>query len=319
MSFRSRLLLPLILLSPILCGTVSADGALPKLLTAADQTRLQQFDVVRTAALAEARAGGSASDLEQLEAALAGDAAPLQGVDVTGDWECRTFKLGKSLPLAVYGWFRCHIDDDGAGWRLRKLDGSQRTTGRFYDIGNDRMAYLGVTTLGGQRPVRYGSDPQRDQVAIALVPGHDRLRLEFPLPQFDSMFDVMELRRPMRGASAKSPAAAARPAASTVRIAGETKRATGVVKAVEPGDRACLLKLEDETGQPFEELAEFRICERGSALRGRKVALRYASRELPAADCGSDETCSRRTRIALVVEARPVARPTRPPASRERP
>ena len=152
MSIRTHLLLPLMLVSSTLWGTVSADGELPKLLTASDQARLQQFDVIRTEALAVARAGGAASDLAQLEAALAGDASPLEGVDVTGDWQCRTFKLGKSLPLVVYGWFHCRIDDDGAGWRLRKLDGSQRTTGRFYDIGNARMAYLGVSTTAGQHP-----------------------------------------------------------------------------------------------------------------------------------------------------------------------
>jgi hypothetical protein len=319
MSIRSHLLLALFLLCSTLGGRVSADGELPKLLSAADQTRLQRFDVVRAEALAAARAGGAAADHAQLEAALAGDASPLQGVDVAGDWQCRTFKLGKTLPLVVYGWFRCRIDDDGAGWRLRKLDGSQRTAGRFYDIGNDRMVYLGVSTLGGQRPVSYGSDPQRDQVAIAVVPGRDRLRLEFPLPQFDSMFDVMELRRPLRGAEPAPPAAVAVPGDSAARGATGTKRVTGVVRSVEPGDRACLLRLEDESGQPFEELADFRICEQGRGLRGRRVALRYASTELPAADCGSDETCSRRTRVDLVVGARPVADEAGSPASRNRP
>jgi len=209
MSRLSRLLLPPVLVFLSLSGAARADGALPRLITPADQSRLQQFDAVRADALAQARQGGSAADLAELEAAMAGDALPLQGIDLTGDWRCRTLKLGKSLPLVVHGWFRCRIDDDGAGWRLRKLDGSQRTTGRFYDLGNERMAYLGVSTLGGQRPANYGSDPDRNQVAVAVVPGPDRLRLEFPLPRVESLFDVMELRRRARGATEK-PAAAIR-------------------------------------------------------------------------------------------------------------
>ena len=326
MSFRCRSLSTLVLFFLTLVGTANADGELPKRLTPADQARLQQFETVRAEALAQARQGGSAADVAELEAALAGDASPLQGVDIAGDWHCRTLKLGKSMPLVVYGWFRCRIDDDGAGWRLRKLDGSQRTTGRFYDLGNDRMAYLGTSSVGGQRPGVYGSDPERDQVAIAMVPGQNRLRLEFPLPHFDSMFDVMELRRPARAAAANPAGAASGPVENTVLVAGETKRATGVLKSVTPGDRACLLRLEDHSGQAFEELADFRICERGSALRGRKVALRYASREMPAADCGADETCSRRTRVALVVEARPLpglkavkGAPSQPTAGRDQP
>jgi hypothetical protein len=197
---RSLLLLPLILAFLTLSGTARADGPLPRLLTPADQSRLQQFDTVRADALAQARQGGSAAEVAELESAMAGEASPLQGVDLTGDWRCRTLKLGKSRPLVVHGWFRCRIDDDGAGWRLRKLDGSQRTTGRFYDLGDERMAYLGVSTLGRQRPAKYGQDAKRNQVAIAVVPGPGRLRLEFPLPRSESLLDVLELRRPVSDA-----------------------------------------------------------------------------------------------------------------------
>ena len=176
-------------------ATASADGILQKIITPADQSRLKQLDAVRREALADARAKASREDLAALEQALAGTPRPLDGTDLTGEWQCRSLKLGAAVPLAVYGWFRCRVSDDGSGFRLEKLDGSQRTAGRFYDAGPGRMTYLGVSTVAGQPPTAYGKDASRDQVALAVSPGKNRLRLEFPLPAHDSRFDIMDLQR----------------------------------------------------------------------------------------------------------------------------
>jgi Domain of unknown function (DUF4893) len=173
-----------------------AEGELPKIITSADREKLDRLGAIRDQAIQEARAKGSKEDLAILEQALSGDALSLHhGFDPLGDWRCRTIKLGKALPIAVYGRFRCRIVDDGSGWRLEKTSGSQRTSGRFYDKNDHEMVYLGVLSVVGDAPVSYGSVAQRNQVAVAVRPGPNRLRLEFPSPVYNSLLDILELER----------------------------------------------------------------------------------------------------------------------------
>ncbi len=173
-----------------------ADGTLDQRLTAFDKDRLARFDAIMAEALAEARAGGSPEDVKVLEAALAGSALPLaEGFDPTGDWRCRTIKAGGGLPLTVYGWFKCRISDDGAGWMLEKLTGSQRTKGMFYTLSANRLAYAGAGYVADETPRNYGSDAQSNQVAIAERRAEKRIILMFPAPQYESKLDVLVLER----------------------------------------------------------------------------------------------------------------------------
>ena len=175
---------------------VLADGVLPKIVTARDKQRLSAFDATRKVALNVARTGGSKEDVAVLERVLAGQQLTFgQGFDMTGEWRCRTVKLGRSVPLAVYSWFKCRITDDGSGWRLEKTNGSQRTSGRFFNLSDARLVYLGALHMGSEQALAYGENADRDQVAIAVRADPDRLRLEFPLPVFDSNFDILELQR----------------------------------------------------------------------------------------------------------------------------
>ena len=173
-----------------------ADGVLDKRLTAFDKDRLARFDAIVAEALAEAKAGGSPEDIKVLEAALSGSALPLaEGFDPTGDWRCRTIKAGGGLPLVVYGWFKCRISDDGAGWMLEKLTGSQRTKGMFYTLSANRLAYAGAGYVADEKPRSYGDDPKADQVAIAERRAEKRIILMFPAPQVESKLDVLVLER----------------------------------------------------------------------------------------------------------------------------
>ena len=122
-----------LLLLPV--GTASADGFVQKLMTTNDKARIEAFDTTRKSAIDEARAGGSAADIAVLDKLLGPEPQSFQGFDLTGDWRCRTVKAGGLAELIVYGWFKCRVTDDGSGWMLTKLTGSQRTTGRFYDDG----------------------------------------------------------------------------------------------------------------------------------------------------------------------------------------
>lgn len=186
-----------IALAVIAGGTAAqADGEIDKFLTAADKARLAAYDETRAAAIAEARKVGAAQDVATLDAILAGDSLPFaEGFDMTGVWQCRTVKLGGAVALTLYGWFKCRISDDGSGWRLEKLTGSQRTAGAFYTDSDTRLTYLGALYFADEKPRRYGSDADHDQVAYVWRAGDRRLRLEFPSPKYESKLDILELKR----------------------------------------------------------------------------------------------------------------------------
>lgn len=172
-----------------------ATGAIGSLITEADRTRLDGYEATRAEAVAAARAGGAPADVATLEAVLAAPALPFAGFDPVGDWQCRTIKAGGFVELVVYGWFRCRVSDDGSGWMLEKLTGSQRTKGRFFDDGEARLTYLGSFFVAGDPPPPYGSGADSDQAAFAFRTGDASMRIEFPAPAYESRLDILELRR----------------------------------------------------------------------------------------------------------------------------
>src|SRR5690606_12105214 len=109
-----------------------ATGEIESLITDADRERLANYETTREAALKEARSGGEKQDIATLDAVLEPEPMPWSDFDMTGDWQCRTIKTGGLAELVVYGWFKCRVSDDGSGWMLEKLTGSQRTKGRFF-------------------------------------------------------------------------------------------------------------------------------------------------------------------------------------------
>jgi hypothetical protein len=184
-----------------------ADGALVRLLRPADAERLAGLDEARRAAVAAAQRHPDAALRAEFAQMMAGEPQTLRdGFDASGEWQCRIGRLSATGELAVFPWYRCRIDDDGAGWRLRKLDGSDRTDGRFYDQGERAMVYLGARGTPSAPAPRYGAQPSRDQVALAVRPGPDRLRLEFPRVSATVPFEVIELRRAPAPAAPRAPA-----------------------------------------------------------------------------------------------------------------
>lgn len=180
------------------CATApaQADGVLLRLLRPADAERLARFDEARSAALAAALRHPDAALRAEFGRMMDGEPRTLRdGFDAAGDWQCRIGRVGADGALALFPWYRCRIDDDGAGWRLRTLEGSERTEGRFYDQGERAMVYLGALGTPSAPAPRYGEQPSRDQVALAVRPGPDRLRLEFPRASAMVPFEVIELRR----------------------------------------------------------------------------------------------------------------------------
>ncbi|MBZ9935355.1 DUF4893 domain-containing protein [Mesorhizobium sp. BR1-1-16] len=173
-----------------------ADGTLAeRTLTSADKARLASFDKARSDAVAEARAGGSKQDLATLDDVLAGGPKPILGVDIRGNYRCRTIKLGGNLPLTIYGWFKCRIDEDDIGYRLVKTSGSQRLSGHFIDDSEKRLLFYGAGHYADEKPRAYKSDPDRDMVGYFVKADAKRYRLELPLPKVESTFDIIEMER----------------------------------------------------------------------------------------------------------------------------
>ncbi|MDG4903094.1 MULTISPECIES: DUF4893 domain-containing protein [unclassified Mesorhizobium] len=171
-----------------------ADGELQKLITAADKARLDKYGETRKAALEEAKASDPA-EVKQLDALLSKPLVAFSDKDLTGNWKCRTIKAGGLSPLVIYGWFKCKVTGDGSGWRLQKISGSQRTTGRFFDDGEKRAIYLGSFSVNDEKAKPYGSGAESDQVGYAFRNSATEWRIEFPAPYYESKLDIMEFKR----------------------------------------------------------------------------------------------------------------------------
>ena len=171
-----------------------ADGVVQKLITPADKARLESYDATRKGALQEAKAG-QAREVAVLDGIVAKKPVSFSDFDMTGNWQCRTIKAGGLGPLVVYDWFKCKVTDDGSGWMLEKISGSQRTKGRFYTESDTRLIYLGSGFVSGEKPKAYGRGPDTDQVGYAFRTGPAEWRIEFPAPRYESKLDIIEFRR----------------------------------------------------------------------------------------------------------------------------
>ena len=194
MTFKS------LLTALILCGLAGpslADGAIGKIITPADRERLTKLEQSRKQGFAEAAADAETDfkALKALQSTMAKRVLSFRDLDMTGNWQCRTTKLGSYAPFVVYGWFKCRVTDDGAGWMLEKLTGSQKTKGRFYDDTDTRLIFLGAGYVNNDPAPLYGKGPKSDQVGYAFRTGKNEWRIEFPGPYYESKLDILEFRR----------------------------------------------------------------------------------------------------------------------------
>ncbi|MEQ3625022.1 MAG: DUF4893 domain-containing protein [Celeribacter sp.] len=204
-----RLALLASLLSIAFAPQLSAD---PVPLRDADRTRLARYHDALGQALEQAYARGAAEDLAALSDALRGRPQPPQISDPSGDWQCRTLKIGGMLPLVVYGWFDCRLSlldasggiNGGPVWKLEKLTGSQRSRGVIESDG-DQLIYRGAAYVAGRTPPEYDAFPERidPEDAGSLAPdvgvlqqvSDTHMRLMLPLPFVESVFNLLEFRR----------------------------------------------------------------------------------------------------------------------------
>ncbi len=173
-----------------------ADGAIVGLMSDEDRRVLAEFDTRRTGAITGASARAEAAAGTTLGQVLAGQVLSFDdGYDPSGGWRCRFVKLGGDPAVAIHDWSSCRIFDDGAGWMIRKIDGTQRMMGRLYRLAGDRLLYLGARQGVDAAPIWFGEDPARNQMAVLTRLDDGRLRLEFPAPLAGSDFDILEFRR----------------------------------------------------------------------------------------------------------------------------
>lgn len=171
----------------------TAKGSVLNRITYRDAARLDGHEWIKARALEAARTGGDKGDYEQVQHLLSLPRIAIAEASLSGNWQCRTIKLGGPAPLVIYDWFDCAIT--GNEWRLEKTSGSQRTQGGFYTLGEDKLAYLGSYHVAGDPAPAYGSGPESDQVGFAFMSAEDHWWIEFPAPYRESLFDILELRR----------------------------------------------------------------------------------------------------------------------------
>jgi hypothetical protein len=170
MKMRAWLLAALLALPAV---NAAADGVVQKLITPADKARLENYETTRKEALAEAKAGAPA-DVAELDTMLAAEPISWSDFDMVGDWQCRTTKAGGLAKLVIYGWFKCRVPDDGSGWMLKKVSGSQRTEGRFYTESDTRLIYLGRFMSPETWPSPMAAAPKATRSATPFAPGRRR-------------------------------------------------------------------------------------------------------------------------------------------------
>ena len=165
-------------------------------LTDRDTYRIEHLASARTAGLAAALKAESADDRAAVSSLFEAGLSPIVSMP-EGDYRCRTLKLGGMSDLVVYAWFTCAVAAEAGGLTIRKTTGSQNFSGALVPAGSG-LLYTGVLVYGDENAAKpYGSDPERDQVGCVTKDFEDGsgFVLELPYPQFESVFDVIELRR----------------------------------------------------------------------------------------------------------------------------
>jgi hypothetical protein len=167
-----------------------------------DQDRLDRLaEAIREGDSRAAASDPAAEDLALLRSILDPADQPIIAEALLGDWRCRTVKIGDIL--VAYAPFKCRIKLVGGALFLEKISGSQRVSGELYADGDARLILLGAATVNDEPKRTYSpiageadlADPQMDVVGVLTQYAPERLRIVFPWPHVESIYDVMALSR----------------------------------------------------------------------------------------------------------------------------
>lgn len=168
-----------------------------------DVQRLSRLDEARAKGMDAAQSGAIQRDAGAVHSALHGGMHPISGRALMGSWRCRTAKSGGILPGIGYGWFACRVSERGGHLFFEKLNGSQRLAGYLYPHESGGYVLLGAWSVKGEPMHAYSGNGASagaqtspdDAIGLLSAAGPRRVRLEFPFPGQESVYDVMELRR----------------------------------------------------------------------------------------------------------------------------
>ena len=186
----------------ILAICLAGPAAAAPEIRAVDLDRLARYDEAAGEAILGAFRGGAPEDVSVLVDALSGQP---QAPAPTGDWQCRTIKMGGISDLVVYAPFRCRISQVSATeWSFEKLTGSQLTKGSIA-FHEGRAIYRGTGYVAGGPASDYAGLPEANDpvepgqtvadIAVFEQIGPDEARLMFPFPVLESRFDILYLTR----------------------------------------------------------------------------------------------------------------------------
>jgi len=163
-----------------------------------DRTRLRHWRESMIAALRDVRQS-SAPDVDAEGALLQPDAALKMVGMAPGDYSCRLIKLGAQQSQPHFRSsppMTCRVSIDGAVLRFGLETGRQRPVGHIYADRGDRMIFLGSLVLADETMAQsYGHDARRDMIGMVERIGPDHWRMLLPSPHFESLFDVIEIKR----------------------------------------------------------------------------------------------------------------------------
>lgn len=164
-------------------------------LSARDTAKLQDLIGSRTRGLAAALTEADADVRRTVAATFENGMLPIADIPA-GDYRCRTIKLGAELSV-VYGYFKCRIDKDGAGWTIAKVTGSQNFTGTLRPAG-DGLIFEGAGNYSDEGRRSYDGNSDRDMVGCLYREFAEEpiYALEIPSPALESLHDVIELVGP---------------------------------------------------------------------------------------------------------------------------
>ncbi len=181
-------------------GVTAAEAGWQDEASPYDVKRLSQLDEAKSRGLSAAQSG---PDAALVHAVL--DAAPVSvsQAALTGNWRCRTIKLGGMTPDIVYSWFRCRIGARDGAFTFAKISGTQRLNATLYPSELGGYVLLGALSVKAEPVHRYSGNGASagaqatpdDVIGLLVATGPSSARIEFPYPVQESLFDVIEMKR----------------------------------------------------------------------------------------------------------------------------
>jgi len=181
------------------CATdASAPPKWRSIATENDRGRVRDWRKAWLEVLDKARKAGRGGDIAREGDLLVPDLMLSDPLPPTGDYLCRTVKLGAKwarVPDYIsYPAAHCRISQRDEGLRLTQLDGVQRPKGTMYIDNGERAIFLGTMVIGDEhKAIGYDLDKDRDMVGLVQRVGERKWRIAFPYPHWESTLDVMEL------------------------------------------------------------------------------------------------------------------------------